>query len=262
MFENLQAAESKRSNLARALIAARQDKELSIKSCTELATALEKSRSTLEQIEAAHQQLVQEIQARLQGRELSEWRTELEALKKRQELLKSTAEALIRIGEARQLLDELKIREDSLVKENTNLIDKIKSCTEKKQNLDSEVEHLQTRVVLLNRIRDLEAERAQLEDGQPCPLCGATRHPYAQGNIPALDETELALQQAAADLKNTQKTLAHLQIQQATTAKDIDRVREEAKTAGCPEADENSLPRPRTSCKFPPYHRRPGQGTK
>jgi len=103
MFENLQAAESKRSNLARALIAARQDKELSIKSCTELATALEKSRSTLEQIEAAHQQLVQEIQARLQGRELSEWRTELEALKKRQELLKSTAEALIRIGEARQL---------------------------------------------------------------------------------------------------------------------------------------------------------------
>lgn len=229
MFASLQTAESKHSNLEKALMAAGQNKELSIRTCAELAAALKKSRSTLEQIEREHQQLTQEIQARLQGRELSEWRTGLETLKERQGLLKSTVEAMMRMNQARQLLGELKIDEDSLVKESTGLADEIKLYTEKKKNLASKVEHLQTQVVLLNRIRDLEAERAKLEDGQPCPLCGATRHPYARGNVPALDETELALQQANANLKNTENTLAHLQIQQATTIKDIDQVRQEAK---------------------------------
>ena len=34
------------------------------------------------------------------------------------------------------------------------------------------------------RIADLEQQRAQLHDGEPCPLCGATDHPYAQA-LPA-----------------------------------------------------------------------------
>ena len=30
----------------------------------------------------------------------------------------------------------------------------------------------------------MEITREKLEDGKPCPLCGATEHPFAEGNVP------------------------------------------------------------------------------
>ncbi len=42
----------------------------------------------------------------------------------------------------------------------------------------------------LARIAALEEHRAILEDGKPCPLCGSTEHPFAEGNVPVPDEIE------------------------------------------------------------------------
>ncbi|RKZ92125.1 MAG: chromosome segregation protein SMC, partial [Gammaproteobacteria bacterium] len=54
----------------------------------------------------------------------------------------------------------------------------------------TEKDTLLREMVLLRKIADLDSERNRLEDGQPCPLCGAEEHPYAQGNVPEADETE------------------------------------------------------------------------
>lgn len=54
----------------------------------------------------------------------------------------------------------------------------------------TEKENLLREIAFLRKIGELEDHRAKLEDGKCCPLCGATEHPFAEGNIPVPDDIE------------------------------------------------------------------------
>ena len=54
----------------------------------------------------------------------------------------------------------------------------------------TEKETLLREMAFIMKIEELEDHRAKLEDGKPCPLCGSTEHPFAEGNVPVPDEIE------------------------------------------------------------------------
>ena len=56
----------------------------------------------------------------------------------------------------------------------------------------------------LKKIANLEDERAKLEDDKPCPLCGSLHHPFAEGNVPEIDETEKKINELSGLIRKTE----------------------------------------------------------
>ena len=79
---------------------------------------------------------------------------------------------------------------DSAAKQ--NLTDMLEgSSKEHWQTLLDTQEKCYNQAVLL---KSMEDHRKQLKDGEACPLCGATEHPFAAGNVPEPDKEEQTLQ--------------------------------------------------------------------
>jgi len=220
-FALLRDSEAKYIKACEELSAAAGKKEAALAVCNKSEADHEQSRKELDTGQSELKRLTEEITAILKGHAISQWHGETATLKDRERLLIQTVETIERIDKTCAALDGLKTSIETLKAGNVKLSDEIKSCTDRKALLEKDITTLETQVALLSRIRNLEEERKQLEDGKPCPLCGAIDHPYAQGNVPVLNEAEAELKKTKNEFKEVSEKLSKLEAGQVKTITDI-----------------------------------------
>ena len=118
---------------------------------------------------------------------------EIEKERKKEDGLEGTLEELDKTSERKsklvrmqkQALDDIHHRLDE---SSAELKKVLKEKLPREYRLEKEA--LLRETAYLARIEELEDQRAQLEDGKPCPLCGARQHPFAEGGTPKTSELE------------------------------------------------------------------------
>ncbi|MFH2046795.1 MAG: AAA family ATPase [Pseudomonadota bacterium] len=210
-FVSFQVVDKKHKKVLKELHAAEKKKADSSAECKKLEAEHNKLHLEFEKLRDELKSIGDEISIILKGRDISQLRSELESFKDSERLLVQTEQTIARIDKTFEMIASCEKQIVELKKKNSKLSDGIYTDSENKEHLEKDIASLETQVSLLNRIHDLEEERKRLEDGKPCPLCGATDHPYAKANIPALNETESELKKAKAEFKKISDKLTKLE---------------------------------------------------
>lgn len=85
---------------------------------------------------------------------------------------------------------------------------------QQQQAAEQTVDLLNRNLILLAKIQDLTEERDKLRQGEPCPLCGSTAHPFATHQPYTPDDTEQQLAIAKQRLDNINHQLQQLLLEE------------------------------------------------
>jgi exonuclease SbcC len=209
--------EAERITTLKAIETAAASKQAATAACQKMEADHKAISKEFEKAQGELKQLADEMNAILNGREISAWRSDTDGFKERERSLIRIGEIIERADKADTALVDFAKNRETLKAANVEIFKNIQSVVEQKSKIENNIENMEMQVTLLSRIRDLEEDRKRLEDGSPCPLCGATDHPYARGNVPELNQAEASLKAAKAEDKKLSEKLRKLETDQAET---------------------------------------------
>ncbi|RRS34480.1 MAG: hypothetical protein OI74_05275, partial [Gammaproteobacteria bacterium (ex Lamellibrachia satsuma)] len=223
-FDRLRELDGNLLDRAGELAAAEAQKQEANRLWNEHIQKLQAQKEVLETHQAKLLQQQSDLADILAERKITQWRDSLSELKERGTLLNEVSASLKSLTELRHTLIGLTTRHEKLTAEDVLLEQQIQAWLEKHAAFERELQLLETELSLLKKIEDLEEARHQLQDGKPCPLCGAEEHPYAERNVPVPDETRAALSRVRANLKQANETVTGLRVKQARNLKDLEQI--------------------------------------
>ncbi len=142
-----------------------------------------------------------DLQKVLGNKELLAYQSEKEEIIASKNLIENLLEIEKNIQSHHIEISKIKKAFEESEKEENELL--LKSVEIKKETIFTEekVQLLEENIKLTQKIQLLEEHRKELQDGISCPLCGATEHPYAVGNIPQMGDKEKEFQSLRSKIK-------------------------------------------------------------
>lgn len=175
-----------------------------------------------DEVTLSHQQLVERVaqmrahfDALLQQRALTEWQSQYSDLLERKAVCETAIERdQVLKGLATQIdKDERALAEASARGHQLDLtVGQLQAQVQMRQQ---QLEGLQQQLILHRRIEDYAQARLHLHEGEPCPLCGALEHPYAEGVATESDNVLRELKSCQSELERVSKMLAAQQLERS-----------------------------------------------
>lgn len=158
------------------------------------------------------------LNSKLDGKELSSFYASgpeaKQAFEKGEDCLKKAK----KFSSEKEELEKKKTELDDLEKDLNSKAELIKS---KEEVLDNINQHLES-VNALIKIHDLVGERANLKEGEPCPLCGSTTHPFAKELPAGLEKSQSKKKKLDKEVKELQDEINSLRVSIARDTGSID----------------------------------------
>jgi exonuclease SbcC len=201
---------------------ARLQAQETARAAEDLAERMTATRRRLDESQRDVDEKQKELLALLEQKELADWRETQSALTRQKERVTQALDAVQTLAQANQACLDRVQQQTKLAEEITSLSHQVELEKTKQEGLEKEGKLLEEKKTLDDKIKTLETHRSNLQAGKPCPLCGATSHPYAEGNTPSPDETQRRLADVRSQIESVRNRLHQLQIRQAKTSKELE----------------------------------------
>jgi exonuclease SbcC len=219
--DSLRPAADKEANAETGIATLRRSIEEAQKQIATLEPDAVAAQATLERARLTLQELKESFASKIEGSTLKSLRLDLDTLKERGRLLEEITALYVSGKELLPKIDEINTSLQALERRRDEITLGIGHRRQLLALAEREVVSLDELARLADRVRSLEEERSRLSEGQPCPLCGAIHHPYAEGGEVLPQADKVALLDARQAVLDHTSALRELEISLAESGKDI-----------------------------------------